>query len=107
MHVFRTSRTPIEINTMSENPNTETTSPEAGKAAKSSGLSLLGDSICSPRVIHCWRDRLDEAEKKHGYMSGEYIDAFNLEDRGICLLEDGHDGPCEFSPTEEIAVSFK
>lgn len=42
----------------------------------------------SLRVLHCWEPSTDD------------------ERRGVCLLEDGHEGPHEFTLGDEIEITF-
>lgn len=59
----------------------------------------------SARVLHCWKDRLAWIEDVHGHGSDEWCAAYD-KPSATCMLEDGHDGPHEFMPDSDIAVSF-
>lgn len=52
-------------------------------------------------MVHCWQGRRDTLE----YASQEYFD--EIETCGhTCLLENGHDGPHEWTRDDEIMVTF-
>ena len=54
--------------------------------------------------VHCWAGNAEHAEREHGYWSPEHRAADAR--RAICLLPDGHDGPHEWTPLEDVAVEF-
>ncbi len=53
---------------------------------------------------YCWADKKELAEETYGYLSPEHVDA--SERNCTCLLLDGHDGPHQWTPDDEIVVSF-
>ena len=62
-------------------------------------------------MTHCWQGKGDWIAETFGENSPEY-DAF-VDERwseggcdSTCLLEKGHDGPHEFTPDNQIRVSF-
>lgn len=55
-------------------------------------------------MSHCWKSNVEWAEETYGYCSDEHADAMN--NTSTCLLPDGHDGPHEFVPDDEIGISF-
>jgi hypothetical protein len=58
-------------------------------------------------AIHCWNGERDWIEKKFGYLSEEHLKTY--EDSwsgGTCMLEDGHEGDCDFTPSDEIVINF-
>lgn len=63
------------------------------------------------RVVHCWQDELDDIFTRFGWASDEHIAyerARLLDDGpgGTCLLLDGHEGPHEFTPDDQIGIRF-
>ena len=56
-------------------------------------------------MLHCWKDKTDFAVKTFGVDSPEYWDA--IINSGTCMLEHGHDGPCDFTEDSQIAITFK
>ena len=58
-------------------------------------------------VVHCWEDKGDWIESTYGVASDEYAAYYAADDRGMCLLPDGHEGPHVFTPTSEITLVFK
>lgn len=53
----------------------------------------------------CFRDRRDWIEETYGYLSDEYIESY-VDDSATCLLEDGHKCPHEWTPDDEILLTF-
>ena len=56
-------------------------------------------------MTHCWKDEREHIEEAYGVGSDEWHAGFDGPG-GTCLLLDGHDGPHEFTPDDEITVSF-
>lgn len=56
-------------------------------------------------MLHCWMDYRTWAEEQHGFHSDEHLSTYS-EPGKTCLLEDGHDGPHEWTPDSDITVSF-
>lgn len=52
-------------------------------------------------TVHCWQD---EGEY-HGFGSVEWAASLHR-GGGTCMLPDGHKGPHEFTPDQEITISF-
>lgn len=48
---------------------------------------------------------MEHAEELHGFGSQEWADAYN-EPHATCMLEDGHEGPHEWTLDNEIMISF-
>jgi hypothetical protein len=65
-------------------------------------------------MAHCWKDKREHFEDVFGYGTPEYWDAWATtwsEDGQVslnatCFLEDGHSGPHEWTPDNDITVSF-
>jgi hypothetical protein len=56
-----------------------------------------------PRAPHCWADYAASLEVG----SDAWVRYWSGEDGGAtCILEDGHDGPHEWTPDGEISVEF-
>lgn len=53
---------------------------------------------------HCWMGRLEHAEETYGPSSDEALRAFD--EPGTCMLPDGHAGPHEFTPDDQITITF-
>ncbi len=53
---------------------------------------------------HCWADKKAWAEETYGYLSPEHVEAESQ--NCTCMLLDGHDGPHEWTPNDEIVVQF-
>lgn len=64
----------------------------------------------SDRVLHCWMGKRDYAIDVHGWGSPEHLATYSDNDEedndGTCMLPDGHDGEHEFTPDNEIGISF-
>lgn len=54
--------------------------------------------------LHCWTGKTEYMEEKFGYGSEEWAEAFN--NNGTCMLPDGHEGEHEFTPDNQILVTF-
>ncbi len=59
------------------------------------------------RVLHCWQDELAHVTDTYGYGSDQWAKHLVRDCGGTCMLEDGHGGPHEFTPDDEIGVRFK
>jgi len=55
-------------------------------------------------MVHCWKLKSEYMAEIYGEDSEEYIKA--LANDGICLLPDGHEGPHEFVPEDEVVIRF-
>lgn len=57
------------------------------------------------RVLHCWADGPSIVE---WIEANAHRDDFDIEDYvgWTCMLEKGHDGPHEFTPDNQIGISF-
>jgi hypothetical protein len=77
---------------------------EAMRAAidEACGIIELGDRR-ETRMTHCWKDRREWIEETCGFHSPEHLATYN-EPGATCLLEDGHEGPHEWTPDEGITV---
>ncbi len=51
--------------------------------------------------VHCWADYRDSLP----FGSDAWVESFNT-GNATCMLEDGHHGPHEWTPDEEIGVRF-
>lgn len=60
------------------------------------------------RVPHCWKGRSCHIREGYGWGSDEHIATY-LDDfiDGTCMLPAGHEGPHEFTPDDQIEVTFK
>lgn len=60
--------------------------------------------MSSKTTLHCWQSRNDWLEK-HDFdtYAAEF---FENKPDCCCMLPDGHDGPHEWTPNDEIVVSF-
>lgn len=61
--------------------------------------------MAEERVVHCWagrREELEAADPENYWRSAEWQSG----EDGICLRLDGHDGPHEFTPTDQIVLRF-
>jgi hypothetical protein len=56
-------------------------------------------------AAHCWAGKSDYYEALYGFMSPEHA-AVYFEDGSTCLLDDGHDGPHEWTPDNAIGITF-
>jgi len=62
----------------------------------------------APYTLHCWMGYIESLE----FGSEAWVAAYAaggpdaLPKDGTCLLEDGHEGPHEFQPDDEIEVRF-
>lgn len=50
------------------------------------------------RIVHCWEEYREE--------TGEFDGFWPVEKAYSCLLENGHDGPHEFTADSDIMVHF-
>jgi len=59
-------------------------------------------------VPHCWKGRSCHIREGYGWGSDEHIATY-LDDfiDGTCMLPAGHEGPHEFTPDDQIEVTFK
>ncbi len=56
------------------------------------------------RVLHCWHGPKDDAE----IGSEEWVAAeLNYPDGAVCLLEAGHAGPHEYTPNDQVEITFR
>lgn len=53
-------------------------------------------------TVHCWADLRDTLP----FGSEEWVNTFET-GNATCMLEDGHLGPHEWTPDDEIGVSFE
>lgn len=58
------------------------------------------------RVLHCWADYTEHVIKQHGFGSEQYVDAV-LDGGATCMRERGHDGDHEWTPDEDIGITFE
>ena len=56
-------------------------------------------------MIHCLTGRREHVEEEFGFHSPEHMASYDEAD-GRCLLEDGHEGPHEFTPNDEFRLVF-
>jgi len=54
-------------------------------------------------MVHCLMSNWEAAEIKYGVDSEQHLDAI-CEPLAWCMKEDGHDGPCEFVPIDQITI---
>ena len=60
----------------------------------------------SKRHVHCWKDQGEHVEETEGFDA--YIEFAYVQDKhGACMLPRGHVGPHEFTPDDQIGVSFE
>ncbi len=53
---------------------------------------------------HCWKGIMDDLE----FGTDAWLRAsIDLPARATCMLPDGHDGPHEWTPNDQIRVNFK
>ena len=57
------------------------------------------------KVLHCWKGKVQHMEEEYGFGSTEWAEAV-CEGDGTCMLPAGHDGPHEWTPDDQIIVSF-
>jgi hypothetical protein len=68
-------------------------------------------------MIHCWESRresiMEEIEREapggdwnKSPRANEWLAAFWSDENATCLLEDGHDGPHEWTPDSSITIRF-
>jgi len=57
-------------------------------------------------MSRCWTDYLDWCEKTYGPNSEQEAETYFTGNK-TCLLPQGHEGPHEWTPDEEILVAFK
>lgn len=53
---------------------------------------------------HCWKGNDEYAAEKFGDWSEQHLEA--LENPATCMLEHGHDGPCDFVDDSRFGVTF-
>jgi hypothetical protein len=59
------------------------------------------------RTRHCWADKAEHVAKEHGEYSPQHIDTmYGPSGNATCMLEDGHDGPHDWTSDSEIVVEF-
>lgn len=52
-------------------------------------------------TLHCWQDYRDTLEFASEAWAESYVNG-----NATCMLEHGHEGPHEWTPDENIGVSF-
>jgi hypothetical protein len=55
--------------------------------------------------LHCWKDQREHVEETEGQGSEAWTATW-VDGDGTCMLAAGHDGPHEFTPDDQIGVSF-
>lgn len=55
---------------------------------------------------HCWKDKGTWHEEIYGFLSPEHIRTAFVEPGGTCMLPYLHDGPHEWTPDDEVGVTF-
>ena len=57
---------------------------------------------------YCWMGKREWIESEYGYMSDEYVNYVGRDDgpNETCTLEDGHEGPHEWTPNDQIFLTF-
>lgn len=58
------------------------------------------------RVLHCWKDQREHVVETHGWGSDEHV-ATCQTNGGTCMLPAGHPEPHDFTPDDQIGVSFE
>jgi hypothetical protein len=61
--------------------------------------------MSEPRVLHCWEDRHDFETRDVAIGSDAWV-ASHFKPNATCMLEDGHDGPHEWTDDGDIGVRF-
>lgn len=56
-------------------------------------------------MTHCWKDKREWIEEEHGSLSPEMM-ADLFQNTATCMLEDGHAGPHEWTPDNDITITF-
>lgn len=56
--------------------------------------------------MHCWKDKREWALETFGEHSDEHLATHMDGGNATCLLEDGHEGPHEWTADGDIVVSF-
>lgn len=56
--------------------------------------------------LHCWMTRHEHVEEVYGYLSPEYCESAANGVDATCMLPADHDGEHEWTPDNEIQVSF-
>ena len=56
---------------------------------------------------HCWKDEKEWLAKVYGEDSKKYLDAEKQGVSRVCMLEDGHDGPHEWTSYDDVVIYFK
>lgn len=60
-----------------------------------------------PRVLHCWEDENEWTVNRYGWGSDEHLALLRREcSNGTCMREAGHDGEHDFTPDDQIGVTF-
>lgn len=59
-------------------------------------------------MVHCWTDKLEWIIETYGDLSSHWYDYVAREGPGeTCMLEKGHEGPHEWTPDDQIIITFK
>lgn len=59
-------------------------------------------------MLHCWKDRLEWITETYGYLSDQWCDYVGRDECGeTCMLENGHEGPHEWTPDDCIRITFR
>ena len=58
-------------------------------------------------MVHCWKDYQEWIEETTGKPWYEQYDSLKYEHGATCHLPDGHGGPHEWTPDNEIMIEFK
>ena len=69
-------------------------------------VSELTAAAPADRVLHCWTDEREHAEEVHGRLSPQWAEVWFRDVSGTCMLPQGHDGPHQFTPDDQIGVTF-
>lgn len=59
------------------------------------------------QVNHCWKDQREHVEEQYGWGSEQWIATWVNDVGGTCMLAAGHDGDHDFTPDDQIGISFK
>ena len=58
-------------------------------------------------MVYCWKDYQEWIEETTGKPWYDQEDPLNHEKGKTCMLLNGHDGPHEWTPDDEIMIEFK
>jgi hypothetical protein len=59
------------------------------------------------RILHCWKGKRDHIDETGGWGTDEYWATYEDGGDGTCMLSAGHPEPHDFTPDEQIGITFE